>query len=70
MIVVLQVDINDVWTWIPNPIDGYSVSGAYRILAYKTSSRDYVPADLLWRREVPLKVSMFAWRLFWKSIAN
>jgi len=24
----------------------------------------FAPVDLLWRREVPLKVSVFAWRLF------
>jgi len=62
--IVLKVDTNDVWTWIPNPVDRYSVSGAYHILTNRTPSCDYVPADLLWRREVPLKVSVFAWHLF------
>jgi len=62
--VVLQVDIDDGLTWIPDPAAGYIVIGAYRILTYRTPPHDCVSADLFWRKEVPLIVSMFAWRLF------
>jgi hypothetical protein len=42
---------------------GYSVRDAYKLL----TSQDFVTLgeteDLLWHRQVPLKVSIFAWRL-------
>ena len=62
--VALQVDIDDVWIWTPDPVDGYSISGAYRLFTDRRPPSQFVPVDLLWRREVPLKVSGFAWRLF------
>jgi hypothetical protein len=31
--VVMQVDIQDAWSWVLDPVGGYSVSGDYRILA-------------------------------------
>jgi len=65
--VVLQVSGNDVWMWLRDPSVGYAVRGAYRILTSGTLiSHDapLVSADLLWRKNIPLKVSVFAWRLF------
>jgi hypothetical protein len=64
--VVLQVPENDVWLWIPDPGVGYTVRWAYRILTGGTSINHNAPlvsADLLWRKDIPLKVSIFAWRL-------
>lgn len=46
--VSLQVDIQDVWTWVPYPYVGYSVSGAYHILTNRVPSHDLVSSDLLW----------------------
>jgi len=62
--VSLQVDILDAWSWVPYPVVGYSVSGAYRILTNPNSTHDFVPPDLLWLKDVPLKLSVLAWRLF------
>lgn len=55
----LQVDIQDAWSWIPDPVVGYLVSGAYYMLTNWNSSRSFVPSDLLWRKDVLLKVSVF-----------
>jgi len=69
--VALQVDIDDVWTWIPNSAVEYTVGGAYRTLTCGTSPNTInalVSADLLWRKDVPIKVSVFTWRLFWNRL--
>jgi len=65
--VVLQDTSNDVWTWLPDPGVGYSVRRAYRILTSSLPDNQNAPlvcADHLWRRDIPLKVSVFVWRLF------
>jgi len=62
--VMLQVDTEDSWRWTPDPVAGYTVSGAYRVLTSGTATIVHVPTALLWRKNVPLKVSVFAWRLF------
>jgi len=67
LIVSLQVDSVDVWTWILDPLAGYTVRGAYRYLTDGTPLHHDVPlisGYLLWRKDVPLKVSIFVWRLF------
>jgi len=64
LIVSLQVDSLDVWSWFPDPTGGYSVRGAYRILTNRIPSHDAISSNLLWHQDVPLKVSVFAWRLF------
>ncbi|MCH99721.1 kinesin-like protein, partial [Trifolium medium] len=59
----LQAHTLDRWQWLPDPDHGYSVCGAYQLL----TSQDMVDLDdghdLIWHREVPLKVSILAWRL-------
>jgi hypothetical protein len=59
----LQADFSDKWLWQPDLDGGYTVRGAYQIL----TARDVVPldatADLIWHTQVPLKVSILAWRL-------
>jgi hypothetical protein len=62
--VMLQVDSIDVWQWIPDPAAGYTVSGAYRLLTARPLPIDCVPEALLWRKKVPLKVTVFTWHLF------
>ncbi|GAU48788.1 hypothetical protein TSUD_406310 [Trifolium subterraneum] len=61
--VSLQAFSYDRWLWQPYLDGGYSVCGAYQIL----TAHDVVPldaaADLIWHTQVPLKVSIFAWRL-------
>jgi len=58
--VLLHVDIEDVCTWIHDPVEGYTVSGAYRMITDRTPPTNNVPAALLWRKDVPVKVSVFA----------
>jgi len=48
----------------PYTVNGYTASGAYRLLTVTLPSNDHIPTNLLWRKDVPLKVSVFAWRLF------
>ncbi|CAJ2662883.1 unnamed protein product [Trifolium pratense] len=51
------------WQWRTDLDDGYTVRGAYQLL----TSQDDVTLDaasgLIWHRQVPLKVSICAWRL-------
>ena len=64
---MLQVNVDDVWSWAPDPAVGYTVRGAYRTLTDETiviHTAPAVPAALLWRKHVPLKVSIFGWCLF------
>ncbi|GAU46724.1 hypothetical protein TSUD_100160 [Trifolium subterraneum] len=59
--VVLQDNVIDYWMWRPDPSGGYSVRGVYDLL---TSRGDQVVAtttDLIWHKQVPLKVSVAAW---------
>ncbi|KAK2429612.1 hypothetical protein QL285_028036 [Trifolium repens] len=60
---VLQDQSSDQWQWQPDPDMGYTVRGAYQLL----TSQDPVTMDdaarLVWHPQVPLKVSIFAWRL-------
>jgi hypothetical protein len=60
---VLQDQVSDRWLWQPDPDMGYTVRGAYELL----TSQDPVTMDdaerLVWHPHVPLKVSIFAWRL-------
>jgi hypothetical protein len=59
----MQVESLDRWQWRPDPAMGYSVHDAYQILTSQDSVTLGEAEDLLWHREVPLKVSIFAWRL-------
>jgi hypothetical protein len=59
----MQAQSPDVWRWQPDPDAGYSVRGAYQLL---TSQYPFTPGeaeDLVWHKQVPLKISIFAWRL-------
>lgn len=62
--VLLQVDTEDSWSWIPDPIVGYTVSGAYRVLTSRPPLTSHALVAGLWRNDVPLDVFVFAWRLF------
>ncbi|CAJ2669290.1 unnamed protein product [Trifolium pratense] len=59
----LQDHVSDRWQWRVDMEDGYTVRGAYQLL----TSQDAVSLDaasgLIWHRQVPLKVSICAWRL-------
>jgi hypothetical protein len=61
--ITLQVESPDRWQWRPDPVTGYSVHDAYQILTSQDSVTLGEAEDLIWHRQVPLKVSIFAWRL-------
>jgi len=52
-----------VWQWHLNPTKGYSVRGVYDMLASQEHAQMQSDLDLIWHKQVPLKVSIFAWRL-------
>jgi len=56
-------NVSDTWVWLPDPIGGYSVRGAYDLLTAVDIPYVESVLDLVWHRQVPLKVSIFAWRL-------
>jgi len=68
--VILQVDIKVSWWWIHDLVVGYTVSSAYRVLTSRLPTTMHVPAAVLWRKDVPLKVSVFVWRLFQNMLSS
>jgi len=61
--VVVQSNVSDRWQWDPDIHDGYSVRGAYYALTSMISPTRDVTTNLVWHKQVPLKVSIVAWRL-------
>ncbi|CAJ2661804.1 unnamed protein product [Trifolium pratense] len=59
----LQDQTLDRWQWRPDPDTGYTVGGVYQILTHQTSVTVHDAENLLWHPQVPLKVSIFVWRL-------
>ncbi|CAJ2670936.1 unnamed protein product [Trifolium pratense] len=59
----LQDYVSDRWQWQPDPDDGYTVRGAYQLLTAQDAVTLDAAAGLIWHPHVPLKVSIFAWRL-------
>ncbi|KAK2449586.1 hypothetical protein QL285_008771 [Trifolium repens] len=51
------------WQWRPDPDMGYTVRGAYQLLTTQAPVTMDDAAKLVWHPLVPLKVSIFAWRL-------
>jgi hypothetical protein len=61
--VSLQRDVTDYWRWELDPAEGYTVRGAYHLLAAQDTSLVDNTTELIWHKQVPLEVSVFAWRL-------
>jgi hypothetical protein len=59
----VQAQSPDVWRWQPDSDAGYSVRGAYQLLTSQDSFTLGEAEDLVWHKQVPLKVSIFVWRL-------
>ncbi|CAJ2641323.1 unnamed protein product [Trifolium pratense] len=59
----LQDQTLDRWQWSPDPDAGYTVAGGYQILTHQASVALHDAENLIWHPQVPLKVSIFAWRL-------
>jgi len=62
--VALQVDKDDRWLWKAETSHVYSVCSAYKLLTIHPSTVSVVSASSIWNKDVPLKVVLFAWRLF------
>ena len=61
--IVLQPNVSDRWQWNPDIHEGYTVSGAYHILTSPVDPPNVGLHDLVWHKQVLLKVSIFAWRM-------
>ncbi|GAU46852.1 hypothetical protein TSUD_241610 [Trifolium subterraneum] len=59
----LQAQSPDRWQWQSDPDEGYIVRGAYQLLTSHVSATTDEAEKLIWHHQVPLKVSIFAWRL-------
>ncbi|CAJ2637778.1 unnamed protein product [Trifolium pratense] len=59
----LQDQTLDRWQWSPDPDTGYTVAGGYQILTHQVHAALHDAENLIWHPQVPLKVSIFAWRL-------
>ncbi|XP_024640465.1 uncharacterized protein [Medicago truncatula] len=61
--VILQVDKEDNWIWKLEKFNAYTVRSAYTCQSAQLSVVNPVELKLLWKKTVPLKVVVFAWRL-------
>ncbi|GAU49673.1 hypothetical protein TSUD_91110 [Trifolium subterraneum] len=59
----LQAHFSDSWQWQPDPANGDSVRSAYQILTSQESAPLPATSDLILHKQVPLKISILAWRL-------
>jgi hypothetical protein len=62
--VTLQVDKEDTWHWSLESSRVYSVRSAYHFLTAHHFNTSPVASSSLWNKDIPLKVVLFAWRLF------
>ncbi|KAK2370837.1 hypothetical protein QL285_083849 [Trifolium repens] len=61
--ITVQAQTPDRWQWQPDPDGGYTVRGAYQLLTSLDSFTVGEAENLVWHKQVPLKVSILAWRL-------
>jgi hypothetical protein len=59
----LQDSAPDRWRWLLDTVAGYSVKGTYQYITTSVNSIERGRFDAVWQRQVPLKVSVFTWRL-------
>ncbi|GAU21182.1 hypothetical protein TSUD_10990 [Trifolium subterraneum] len=62
--VILQLNISDRWIWRHDIENGYSVMVAYALLTSMDRQGADANSDLIWHKQVPVKVSLLVWRLF------
>ncbi|XP_045830915.1 uncharacterized protein LOC123922217 [Trifolium pratense] len=58
-----QDHVSDRWQWRADLDDGYTVRSAYHLLTTQDAVTLDAASGLIWHRQVPLKVSICAWRL-------
>ncbi|GAU37509.1 hypothetical protein TSUD_275610 [Trifolium subterraneum] len=59
----LMVQSPDRWQWQPDLDKGNSVRSSYHLLTAQDSVTIHTADSLIWHSQVPLKVSIFVWRL-------
>ncbi|GAU21406.1 hypothetical protein TSUD_32360 [Trifolium subterraneum] len=64
----VQDHSSDRWQWQPDLDNGYTVRGAYQSLTTQDAVHLDDAADFIWHSQVPLKVSILAWRLLWDRL--
>ncbi|GAU11183.1 hypothetical protein TSUD_198070 [Trifolium subterraneum] len=57
------LSFGDRWLWQPDVDRGYTVRGAYQLLTAQDVGSLDAATGLIWHSQVPLKVSILAWRL-------
>jgi len=57
-----------VWQWLLDPSGGYSVYVVYAMLTTQETLQNRHDVDLVWHKQVLLKVSIFTWRLLWDCL--
>jgi len=62
--VTLQVEKEDKWLWKLESTNNFSICSAYNVLVHQNHSATTVSFQDLWHKDIPLKVVLFAWRLF------
>lgn len=61
--IVLHDHVLERLRWLLEHINGYSVKGTYRFLTTVDAPPEHGQFDDVWHKQVPLKVSLFVWRL-------
>jgi len=66
--VILQVDKDDKWLWNLEKSNAFSVRSAYNFQTAQPIVDAPVDVKMLWHKDIPLKVVVFVWRLFWNKL--
>ncbi|MCI40079.1 helicase-like protein [Trifolium medium] len=61
--IVFQPNVVDQWVWRHDPGGGYTVQGTYNLITSREFQDAEATSDLIWHKQVPLKVSVLALRL-------
>ena len=62
--VSLQDTSNDMWQWLLDPNEGYSVRGVYNMLTSHEHPQLHQNMEFIWHKQVPLIVYIFVWWMF------
>jgi hypothetical protein len=68
--IVLKTSISHAWFWKYVPKHGYMVKRVYKMLPDEEQHVHPPFTDIVWNKAVPLKISLFVWRLLNKRISR
>ncbi|MCH93793.1 70 kDa peptidyl-prolyl isomerase, partial [Trifolium medium] len=57
-------NVSDQWLWRHDPAGGYSVRSVYHMLTSREVPSVAATTNLIWHKQVPMKISVLTWRLF------